>query len=240
MNQKLDILAIGVHPDDVELGCVGTLLKHINLGYQVGICDLTMGQLGTRGTPELRLEEAENARKIMGATVRENLGMEDGWFTHDKEHILKIAKVIRKYRPDIVLANAIEDRHPDHGRAAKLISDACFYSGLRKIEIEEGGQQLEAWRPKSVYHYIQDRNLEADFVVDISDHMEKKIECIMAFSSQFYAPDQDGPQTPISSKLFMEAQRAKHRVYGRPINVDYAEGFTVSRYIGVNDLFDLS
>lgn len=237
---KLDILAIGVHPDDVELGCAGTLMKHVDQGCTVGICDLTMGQLGTRGTPELRLEEAERGRKIIGAVVRENMGMEDGWFVHDEQHIRAIIRVIRKYRPEIVLANAVEDRHPDHGRAAKLISDACFYAGLRKIEVEEGGTSLEAWRPKSVYHYIQDRNLKADFVVDISEYMERKIESILAYSSQFYNPNQEGPETPISGKEFLDAQRAKQRLYGRPIGAEYAEGFTVARYIGVNNLFDLT
>jgi len=236
---KLDILAIGVHPDDVELGCAGTLLKHIALGYKVGICDLTMGQLGTRGTPKLRLEEAEASRVIMGAMVRDNLGMEDGWFTHDKEHILKIAKVIRTYRPGLVLANAKSDRHPDHGRAAKLTEEACFYSGLKAIEIENNGQQLEPWRPRSVYHYIQDRHLDADFVIDITPYMEKKMECIMAFSSQFYNPDSGNPDTPISSKKFLDAQYGKQRVYGRDIDVDYAEAFNVNRNIGVKDLFDL-
>ena len=236
---KVDILAIGVHPDDVELGCAGTLLKHIDKGYQVGICDLTMGQLGTRGTPELRLQEAERSRQIMGAVVRENLGMEDGWFTHCKENILKIATVLRKYQPEIVLANAIEDRHPDHGRAAKLIADACFYAGLKAIHLQSGDTDLPAWRPKVVYHYIQDRNIAADFVVDVSPYMDKKMDCIMAFSSQFYDPTSTEPSTPISGKDFIENQRAKQKVYGRPINAEYAEGFTVNRYIGVENLFDL-
>jgi len=237
---KLDILGIGVHPDDVELGCAGTMLKHIDMGYKVGICDLTKGQLGTKGTPELRLQEAEAARQLMGAEVRVNLGMEDGWFTHDKEHILKIAAVVRKYQPDIVLANAKSDRHPDHGRAAKLIEEACFYSGLKAIELEDGGELLEPWRPRAVYHYVQDRHLAPDFVVDITPYMDKKIDCVMAFSSQFYNPNDTGPETPISSKLFLDVLKAKQRVYGRDINVEFAEAFCVNRHIGVKDLFDLS
>ncbi len=237
---KVDILAIGVHPDDVELGCSGTLLKHIEMGKTVAIVDLTQGELGTRGSAKLRMEEAEEARKIMGASARENLGMADGFFQHTKENILKISKAVRKYRPEIVLANAISDRHPDHGRASKLISDACFYSGLARIEQHDAsGNKLEPWRPKAVYHYIQDRNLEADFVVDISPFMEKKFECILAFKSQFNLGNPDGPKTPISGKEFMDFMRSKNQSYGRDIRAEYAEGFTVERTIGVRDLFDL-
>lgn len=237
---KLDILAIGVHPDDVELGCSGTLLKHIDLGKKVGIVDLTQGELGTRGDAETRLKEAEEARKIMGALVRENLGMADGFFQHSQENILKISSMVRKYQPEIVLSNAIRDRHPDHGRASKLISDACFYSGLSKIvQNDEQGNPLEAWRPKAVYHYIQDRNIKADFVVDISDYMEKKFECILAFKTQFNMKEYEGPKTPISSRYFMDYMRSKNQAYGRDINAKYAEGFTVERNIGVRNLFDL-
>jgi len=237
---KLDILAIGVHPDDIELGCAGTLIKHIAMGYKVGLCDLTMGQLGTKGTPTLRLQEAEEARKVMGALVRDNLGMEDGWFTIDKEHVLKIATVIRRYKPQLVLANAITDRHPDHGRASQLISEACFYSGLKAIELSHDGEPIEAWRPKAVYHYVQDRYVKPDLVVDITPYMEQKMACVRAFASQFYNPTDSSPQTPISSKLFLDSVEGKCRVYGRDIGVDYAEGFTAERNIGVNDLFDLS
>lgn len=237
--KKLDILAVGVHPDDVELGCGGTLLKHIAAGYSVGICDLTMGQLGTKGSPELRLQEAEASRALMGALVRENLGMEDGFFTHDEQHLRQIITVIRRYKPDVVLANAIEDRHPDHGRAAKLIADACFYSGLIKIDTKVDGVSQEHWRPRAVYHYIQDRELAASFVVDVSPYMEQKIACVMAFSSQFYDPSDTGPQTPISGKDFMEALRAKQRIYGRHLGVEYGEGFTSSRYIGIPDIMKL-
>ncbi len=237
---KVDILAIGVHPDDVELSCSGTLLKHIAMGKTVGIVDLTQGELGTRGSAKLRMEEAEASGKIMGVMVRENLGMADGFFQHSKENILKISKALRTYRPEIVLANAISDRHPDHGRASKLISDACFYSGLARIEQEDKtGGRLEPWRPAAVYHYIQDRNLKADFVVDISEYIEKKFECILAFKTQFSLGNPDGPKTPISGKEFMNFMRSKNQAYGRDIGAEYAEGFTVDRTIGVRNLFDL-
>ena len=209
---KLDILAIGVHPDDVELSCSGTLLKHIKQGYKVGILDLTQGQLGTRGTPELRLKEAENSAKILGVHMRENLGMEDGFFMNDFAHQKPIIEVIRQYQPETVLANAINDRHPDHGRAAKLIADACFYSGLRKIETHKDGKLQEAWRPKSVYHYIQDYYIQPDFIVDITPYFEKKKEAILAFSSQFYNPaNKNEPETPISSKDFFDFVEARAR-----------------------------
>jgi len=238
---KVDILAIGVHPDDIELGCAGTILKHIDQGYKVAAIDLTQGELGTRGSGPLRLIEAQNAAKILGLSARENLGMADGFFQHTKENILKISAAIRKYQPKIVLANAFTDRHPDHGRASKLISDACFYSGLQKIEQkDENGNELLAWRPKVVYHYIQDRNLKADLVVDISPYMDKKIESILAYKSQFFnSEDCSGPKTPISGKDFLDFNRAKNRAYGREIGAEYAEGFNVERNIGVNNLFDL-
>ena len=231
---KLDILAIGVHPDDIELSCSGTLLSHIDQGKKVGLCDLTMGELGTRGSGKLRLEEAEAARKIMGAEVRENLEMADGFFQHTPENVKKIIAVIRKYQPDIVLANALNDRHPDHGRAAKLTADACYYAGLKKIET---GQK--EWRPQAVYHYIQDYNLVPDLVCDISSFLDKKMECIMAFKSQFYDPDDTEENTPISSKAFMDFIIAKGRGFGRHAGFEFAEGFNVGRTIGVRSLFDL-
>lgn len=237
---KIDILAIGVHPDDIELCAAGTILKHLELGYRVALCDLTQGELGTRGSGPLRLVEAENAKNILGIEYRENLGMADGFFQQNEENTRKIIEVIRKYQPEIVLANAISDRHPDHGRASKLISDACFYSGLPKIQtITSVGDQQAAWRPKAVYHYIQDRNLKADFVVDITPYMEQKLATILAYSSQFYISDKGEPETPISSKSFIEFIKAKNRAYGREIGVDFAEGFTVERNIGVQNLFDL-
>lgn len=237
---NVDILAVGVHPDDIELSAAGTLLAHIAKGYSVGLCDLTQGELGTRGTAELRLKEAEQARLKMGAKFRVNLNMGDGFFEINKENIYAICKVVRKYKPKIVLANAISDRHPDHGRAARLVREACFYSGLSKIIIEdEHIGALEPHRPDSMYHYIQDRNLKADIVFDISEFMDQKMACIHCFSSQFYNPDTEEPQTPISSKEFLEFIYAKNASYARDIGVKYAEAFTVNRNIGVSDLFDL-
>lgn len=235
---KLDILAFGAHPDDVELACCGTLMKHISAGYKVGIVDLTQGELGSRGNAQLRLVEAENSRKIMGAEIRENLGLADGFFTHDKESLLAVAKMIRKYRPEIILANSIEDRHPDHGKGAKLVSDACFHAGLVKIDIDG----MDPWRPRAVYHYVQDKNIEADFIVDITKYMSKKLECIQAFSSQFFTgvdEEDEEPETPISSKNFFEYVKAKDRTNARAIRVEYAEAFNVGRTLGVENLFDL-
>ncbi len=233
---KLDILAIGVHPDDVELSCAGTLLKHIELGKKVGILDLTHGELGSRGSGELRLIEAANSAKILGISIRENLGFADGFFKNDQTHQLQIIKILRKYQPNIVLANTPTDRHPDHGRASQLISEACFYSGLLKIETELDGIKQNLWRPKAVYHYIQDRYLQPDFVVDVTNFMDKKMEAILAFSSQFYNPDSNAPETPISSKKFLDFVKARMATYGRDINVDYAEGFKVERVVGVEDI----
>lgn len=236
---KLDILAIGVHPDDVELGCSGTLLKHIEMGKKVGILDLTRGELGTRGSGPLRIKEAEAARKMMGALVRENLKMKDGFFQHTEENLKKIAQVIRKYQPEIVLANAISDRHPDHARAAKLTADACFIAGLAKVKTYDKRKLQERWRPKAVYHYIQDHTLHPDFVVDMSPYMDKKIELVLCFKSQFFDPKSKELESPISSKSFLESVKAKSSVYGRIIGVDFAEGFNVARPIGVADLFDI-
>ena len=237
---KADILAIGVHPDDIELSASGTLFRHIDLGYSVALCDLTQGELGTRGSGPLRLEEAEKAKLLFGAAIRDNLGMRDGFFEHSEENILKLVNVIRKYQPEIVLANAVSDRHPDHGRASKLISDACFFAGLVKIKtLDEAGNEQKKWRPKAIYHYLQDRNLKADLVVDISEYMDRKIESIMAYSSQFFNPESSEPETPISSKSFIEFIKAKNRTYARDIGVEYAEGFNVERNIGVKNLFDL-
>ncbi len=236
---KLDILAIGAHPDDVELSCSGTLLKHIALGKKCGILDLTQGELGTRGSAELRLKEAADAAKIIGVSVRDNLKMADGFFVNDKDHQLQIIKKIREYQPEIVLCNAVSDRHPDHGRAAKLVSEGCFYSGLRKIETELNGLKQQAYRPKAVYHYIQDKQLKADFVVDVTAFIDKKMEAIQAFKSQFYDPNSKEPESPISSKNFLELVKAKMRVYGREPGFEYAEGFTVERTIGINNLFHI-
>ncbi|MFT4982581.1 MAG: bacillithiol biosynthesis deacetylase BshB1 [Bacteroidia bacterium] len=231
---KLDILAFGAHPDDVEISCAGTILKHIELGYKCGIVDLTRGELGTRGSGELRLIEAEKAQQILGIDARENLGFADGFFQNDREHQLPIIEVIRKYRPEIVLANSVHDRHPDHGKGAKLVADACFLSGLIRIET---GQ--EAWRPKVVYHYIQDEFIHPDLTVDITPYFDKKIESILAYSSQFYDPESAEPDTPISGKEFLNFLKARAQVMGRPISAELAEGFTAARNIGVKNLFDL-
>lgn len=236
---KLDILAIGVHPDDIELSASGTILKHIAIGKTVGLLDLTRGELGTRGCATLRTQEANHAAKILGVAVREQLTMKDGFFENNEEHQKQIIQIIRKYQPEIILCNAISDRHPDHGRAAKLTSEACFYSGLVKIETMDHTIIQKPWRPKAVYHYIQDNFIEPDFVVDITPFMNKKMESIMAYSSQFYDPNSKEPATPISSANFMEYVKAKSSLFGRSINCDYAEGFTVDRYIGVENLFDL-
>lgn len=232
---KLDILAFGAHPDDVEISCAGTILKHIDLGYTCGIVDLTKGELGTRGSAELRLQEAERAKNILGISARENLGFADGFFLNDREHQVPIIEMIRKYRPEIVLVNSINDRHPDHGKGAKLVADACFLSGLIKIET---GQ--DAWRPKAVYHYIQDQYIQPDLTVDITPFFDKKVESILAYSSQFYNPESDEPDTPISGKEFMNFLKGRAQVVGRPIGAELAEGFTSARNVGVNNLFDLS
>lgn len=236
---KLDILAIGVHPDDVELSCSGTILKHIAQGKKVGILDLTIGELGSRGSGELRLIEAKNAAKVLGVEVRENLGLADGFFRNDKESQAEIIKIIRKYKPEIVLANAIKDRHPDHGRASKLISEACFYAGLIKIETALNGINQDKWRPNAVYHYIQDRFIKPDFVVDVTAFVDKKIEAIQCFKSQFFDPNSNEPKTPISGEEFFDFVKARMMQYGREINVKYAEGFTSEKYIGVEDLLKL-
>lgn len=236
---KLDILAFGAHPDDVELGCSGTILKEISLGKSVGIIDLTRGELGTRGSAEIRDQEAIAAAKILGVSVRENLGMCDGFFVNDEKHQLEIIKMIRKYKPEIVLCNAIDDRHIDHGKGSKLVSDACFLSGLMKIETELAGEKQVAWRPKVVYHYIQWKNIEPDFVVDITGFTDKKIESILAYRSQFYDPNSNEPESPITSKNFFESLNYRSRDLGRLVGLDYAEGFTVERCLAVNSLGNL-
>ncbi|WP_395050264.1 bacillithiol biosynthesis deacetylase BshB1 [Flavobacterium sp.] len=236
---KLDILAFGAHPDDVELGCSGTIAKEIALGKKVGIIDLTRGELGTRGSVEIRNQEANNAAKILGVSVRENLDMRDGFFMNDESHQLEIIKMLRKYKPEIVLCNAIDDRHIDHGKGSQLVSDACFLSGLMKIETEINGEKQEVWRPKLVYHYMQWKNITPDFVVDITGYNDKRVEAILAYSSQFYNPDSDEPETLIASKNFLESLNYRAQDLGRLIGTDYAEGFTVERYLAVNSLGDL-
>jgi bacillithiol biosynthesis deacetylase BshB1 len=221
MNMKLDILVMAAHPDDAELSCAGTILKHIAAGKKVGIVDFTRGELGTRGTPEIRLQESADATKILGLQARENLGIRDGFFRNDEETQLKLIEVIRKYQPDIVLANALEDRHPDHGKGAQLAIDACFLSGLRQIKTGD----LPAWRPAQVYHYIQDRYLEPDFVVDISSQWDQKVAAIRAFKSQFFDPNSAEPASYISSPDFLNFIQARAMEMGHKIGVKYGEGF---------------
>lgn len=236
---KLDILAIGAHPDDVELGCGATLAKEIANGKKVGILDLTRGELGTRGSAEIRDQEAADAAQILGVTIRENIALADGFFENNRENILKIIEVVRAYQPDMVLCNAISDRHIDHGKGSKLASDACFLSGLIKISTTRGGKRQEKWRPKHVYHYIQWENIEPDVVVDVTGFIDKKCEAVFAYTSQFFDPDSKDDETPISSTTFRDSINYRARDLGRLIGTDYAEGYTVERFAAVDSLFDL-
>jgi bacillithiol biosynthesis deacetylase BshB1 len=231
---KLDILVFAAHPDDIELSCSGTVIKHVSLGYKVGIVDLTRGELGTRGTAEIRKKESEKATEVLGIAARENLGFRDGFFEIDEAHLLKVIAVIRKYQPDIILASAKDDRHPDHKRAGDLVSRANFLSGLVKIETGNA-----PWRAKALYRFIQDHYLRPDVVVDVTGFIDKKLEAIKAFKSQFYDEKSEEPQTPISSKDFLDFIVSRARDFGRPINAEYGEGFTVERYLGVDNLFHL-
>jgi len=241
MAQKLDILVFGAHPDDAELGAGATIAKEIAQGKKVGIVDLTRGELGTRGSAEIRSREAARAAEILGITVRENLEFRDGFFRNDPQHQMAVIRQIRKYRPDTVLCNAIHDRHIDHGRGSDLVSDACFLSGLIKIDTQLEGDDRwqEPWRPKNVYHYIQWKNLKPDFVVDVSGFIEKKLEAIRAYDSQFFDPDSKEPETPISSANFLESVEYRSRDLGRLVGVEYAEGFTVERTLAVSGLDQL-
>lgn len=236
---KLDILAFGAHPDDVELGCAGTILKEVALGKKVGIVDLTRGELGTRGSAEIRDKEAAAAAAILGVSVRENLAFRDGFFVNDETHQLEIIKMIRKYQPEIVLCNAVDDRHIDHPKGSQLVSDACFLSGLIRIATSLDGEEQKAWRPKVVYHYMQWKNLVPDFVVDITGYVEQKTAAILAYSSQFYDPNSKEPESPISSKNFLESLNYRSRDLGRLTGLEHAEGFTAERYLAVNSLSDL-
>ena len=235
----VDILAFGAHPDDVELSASGTLIKHIKMGFSVGIVDLTMGEMGTRGTPKIRALEAEKAMKIIGAKFRENLKMADSFIDLSKESIEKVVKVIRKYQPKIVLCNAVKDRHPEHGVASKLVSKACFISGLRKYGTSQDGKDQKPHRPQNIYHYIQDEWIDPDFIIDISEEMNKKIKAIKSFESQFYDPKSKEPITPISSKEFMDSIFSKANLMGRSIGKSFGEGFTTKKSIGTNILFNL-
>lgn len=236
---KLDILVFGAHPDDAELGCGATVAKEIALGKKVGIIDLTRGELGTRGSAEIRDEEAKKAQEILGVHIRENMNFADGFFINNKSHQIEVIKKIRKYQPDIVLCNAIDDRHIDHPKGSSLVSDACFLSGLLKVETHINEIKQERWRPKQVYHYIQWKNITPDFVVDVSGYINKKIEAVLAYSSQFYDPNSNMPETPISDKNFLKSIRYRAKDLGRLTGVSYAEGFTAERFITINSLKDI-
>ncbi len=233
---KLDILAFGAHPDDVELGCGATIAKEISRGKKVGIIDLTRGELGTRGSAEIRDKEAKKAQEILGVHIRENLGFSDGFFINDKAHQLEIIKILRKYQPEIVLCNAIDDRHIDHPKGSNLVSDACFLSGLIKIETKLNGKVQDKWRPKQVYHYIQWKNIEPDFVVDVSEFIDIKKEAVLAYSSQFYDAKSNEPESPITSKNFLDSVTYRAQDLGRLIGTNYAEGFTAERFVAVENL----
>lgn len=234
-----DIVAFGAHPDDVELGCGGTLAMQVSKGNTACIIDLTQGELGTRGTPEIRKKESDNAAEILGVSERCNMGFADGFFTNDKEHQLQVIALLRKYRPRIVLANALSDRHPDHGRAGQLVAESCFLSGLAKIVTESNGEKLEPWRPMALYHYIQYRNHKPDVIVDISDHFDVKMKAVRAHESQFHNPSSKEPETLISQKDFLEHITGNALDMAKQIGCLYAEGFTSSRHIGASNLLDL-
>jgi len=237
---KLDILVISVHPDDAELGCGGTILKHIASGKKVGIVDLTQGELGTRGSAEIRTKEAAAAAHILGLSVRENLGLPDGFFQNTREYQLKVIEAIRKFQPEIIITNAMRDRHPDHGRANELVETSAFLSGLRKVETYLNGELQTEWRPALVLHFIQDYHIRPDFVVDVTAYWDKKIESVLAYGSQFHNPEwEDEPQTYISSPDFIQGIEARAIEFGKSIRVKYAEGFTSRKTLGVDSLFDL-
>lgn len=235
MINKVDILAIGAHPDDIELSCAGTIAKVVSEGKKVAIVDLTQGELGTRGSAEIRLQEAAKAGEILGVVARENLKLRDGFLVNSEEYQLRIVEMIRKYQPEIVLCNAIDDRHPDHAKAAKLTADACFLAGLRRIETALDGESQEAWRPKHVFHYIQWRDLKPDFVVDITGFMDKKIASCAAYVSQFYDPNSNEPVTPIATKDFYESITYRAQNLGRQTGVEFAEGFNTARIIALKN-----
>ena len=241
MNQKesLDILAFGAHPDDVELAASGTILKHISMGKRVGVVDLTRGEMGTRGSANDRDLEAKASSKILGLHARENLGFKDCFFENDKDHLLKVIQVIRRFRPKVILCNAVTDRHPDHSRASELVSRACYLSGLSKITTSFNNSAQKSFRPNAVYHYIQDYWVDPDFIVDISNFFDTKMKAILAFKTQFYSPDSKLPETPISTESFIDSIKARAVTLGRYIGTDYAEGFTVERFIGVDDITKL-
>lgn len=232
---KVDFLAFGAHPDDVEMSCGGTIIKLISEGKKVAVVDLTEGELGTRGTAQTRFEEAREATRLMGISARENLMMTDGFLENSREYQMRIVKMIRKYRPEVVFSNAVSDRHPDHAKASKLVSDACFISGLKKIETQLDGEAQEYWRPKHIFNYIQWRDLKPDFVIDITGFLDQKIKACMAYKTQFYDPDSTEPMTPIATKDFLESLTYRAQNLGRQSGVDYAEGFTAEKMIAMKN-----
>ena len=236
---NIDILAIGAHPDDVELGCSGTIAKEIANGNKVGIIDLTRGELGTRGDEKIRANEAKNAAKILGVSFRDNLGFKDGFFKNDKDHQIKLIEAIRKYKPSIILCNAPDDRHIDHPKGAQLVIDSCFLSGLKKIKTGVDGVDQDPWRPNNIFHYIQWKNLQPDFVVDISDYFDVKLNSVKAFKSQFYDGNDKVHDTPISTKNFLESIEYRARDLGRLTAVEYAEGFVASRFPIIDSILHL-
>jgi len=240
MDIKLDILVLAAHPDDAELGCGGTMARHVALGHRVGIVDFTRGELGTRGNVETRDAEAAASAKILGLSVRENLNFKDGFYTNDEKHQIEVARVIRKYQPEVVLANAVYDRHPDHGKGAGLSFDACFVAGLIKVETTDAaGKKQLPWRPKALYHYIQSQYIQPDFILDISEHWNTKMDSIRAFKSQFFDPQSKEPETYISNPAFMKMLESRAQEYGHAIGVKFGEGFTVRRSIGIDNLFSI-
>lgn len=236
---KLDILVLAAHPDDAELCCGGTIARHVSMNHKVGIVDLTQGELGTRGTPEIRAKEARDASEILGLAIRENLGFADGFFKNDEQHQRAVISIIRKYQPDVVLANAIYDRHSDHGRAAQLAADSCFLAGLAKIETVLDGKKQAPWRPNAVYHYIQSQFIKPDFIVDVTEFWDKKVASYMAYKSQVFNPVSNEPQTYISSPHFLRLIEARGVEFGNAVGTTYGEGFTVRRIPGVSNLLHL-
>lgn len=237
---KVDVLAIAAHPDDIEMTCAGTILSLNQQGKTIAGVDLTRGELGTRGTPEIRLQESAEGARIMNLVARENMGFRDGFFRNDEEHQLALIPIIRHYQPEIILTNTVDDRHPDHGRAAQLVIDACFYAGLRQIKtVGKDGQPQEAFRPTYIYHFIQDRSLKPDFVVDVTPYWDQKLAAIQAYKSQFFNPDSDEPQSYISGEPFMKFLEARTREHGHMIGVEFGEGFISRRMLGIKDLFQL-
>jgi bacillithiol biosynthesis deacetylase BshB1 len=236
---KVDILAFGAHPDDVEISAGGTIAKHIALGQKIAFVDLTRGELGTRGTAETRDQEARDAAQILGISARINLDLGDGFFEHNRENLIKIIETIRYFQPDLVLANAITDRHPDHAKGAKLVAEACFLSGLTKIKTDWEGIPQHAWRPKNLFHYIQDRYIKPDFAIDVTDYIETKFKALKCYKTQFYDPNSSEPQTPISGPSFFTFLDSRMRDVGREMQVDFAEGFTASRLIGIENFINI-